>query len=73
MKGEEKKPEKRGKKGVSPHAAARHPESMKMTAISDSPWYPTLRLFRQERAGDWAAVFGHMAQELAAAHRNMET
>jgi hypothetical protein len=40
---------------------------------SDSPWYPTLRLFRQERAGDWAAVFGHMAQELAAAHSNMET
>jgi hypothetical protein len=20
---------------------------------SDSPWYPTMRIFRQERAGDW--------------------
>jgi tetratricopeptide (TPR) repeat protein len=24
---------------------------------SDSPWYPTMRLFRQKRLGDWAAVF----------------
>src|SRR5262249_52244699 len=23
----------------------------------DSPWYPTMRLFRQDQAGDWAAVF----------------
>jgi tetratricopeptide (TPR) repeat protein len=23
----------------------------------DSPWYPTMRLFRQEVAGDWAPVF----------------
>lgn len=31
----------------------------------DSPWYPTLRLFRQTALGDWASVFGRMAQELA--------
>jgi tetratricopeptide (TPR) repeat protein len=24
---------------------------------SDSPWYPTMRLFRQKSAGDWAGVF----------------
>src|SRR5438132_456876 len=30
----------------------------------DSPWYPTVRLFRQSRPGDWDAVFKHMAQEL---------
>jgi hypothetical protein len=24
---------------------------------SDSPWYPTMRLFRQERRGDWRGVF----------------
>ncbi len=31
----------------------------------DSPWYPTLRLFRQSRLDDWSAVFERMAAELA--------
>jgi tetratricopeptide (TPR) repeat protein len=31
----------------------------------DSPWYPTVRLFRQQTAGDWDAVFERMAAELA--------
>ena len=31
-----------------------------------SPWYPTLRLFRQPSAGDWESVFARMAGELAA-------
>ncbi len=31
----------------------------------DSPWYPTVRLFRQERRGDWKAVFERIAAELA--------
>ena len=30
----------------------------------DSPWYPTMRLFRQMRHGDWTAVFERMADEL---------
>ena len=30
------------------------------------PWYPTMRLFRQRAAGDWAAVFEHIGGELAA-------
>lgn len=29
-----------------------------------TPWYPTLRLFRQARAGDWASVFEPMAEAL---------
>jgi ADP-heptose:LPS heptosyltransferase len=31
-----------------------------------TPWYPTMRLFRQARAGDWAAVMLRVAQTLAA-------
>jgi tetratricopeptide (TPR) repeat protein len=30
----------------------------------DSPWYPTARLFRQERAGDWTGVFSRIKAEL---------
>ena len=33
----------------------------------DSPWYPTARLFRQTRVGDWAAVAGRVADALRAA------
>ncbi len=32
----------------------------------DSPWYPTMRLFRQERPGDWAPVVERVAAELEA-------
>jgi hypothetical protein len=32
----------------------------------DSPWYPTMRLFRQPRAGDWPAVIERVANELSA-------
>ena len=30
----------------------------------DSPWYPSMRLFRQRRWGDWDEVFERMAAEL---------
>jgi tetratricopeptide (TPR) repeat protein len=29
----------------------------------DSPWYPTMRLFRQSQLGDWVPVFERMAAE----------
>jgi tetratricopeptide (TPR) repeat protein len=32
---------------------------------TDSPWYPTMRLFRQARAGDWDSVAAAMADALA--------
>ena len=31
----------------------------------DSPWYPTMRLFRQEKQGEWKPVFERMGTELA--------
>ena len=31
---------------------------------SDSPWYPSMRLFRQTRRGVWSDVFEDMAREL---------
>jgi tetratricopeptide (TPR) repeat protein len=31
----------------------------------DSPWYPTMRLFRQPQPGQWPAVFERMARKLA--------
>ncbi len=30
----------------------------------DSPWYPTMRLFRQQTTGDWAGVFERVAAAL---------
>jgi predicted O-linked N-acetylglucosamine transferase (SPINDLY family) len=30
----------------------------------DSPWYPTMRLFRQPSRGDWAGVFHQVKQKL---------
>jgi hypothetical protein len=30
----------------------------------DSPWYPSARLFRQEKLGAWESVFAQMAAEL---------
>jgi tetratricopeptide (TPR) repeat protein len=36
-----------------------------LTERADSPWYPTMRLFRQRRRGVWSDLFEAMASELA--------
>ena len=37
-----------------------------MTDRDDTPWYPTMRLFRQQRFGDWDSLFARLAREVAA-------
>jgi hypothetical protein len=36
-----------------------------MTGRDDSPWYPTMRLFRQPKRGDWTCVVEHIVGELS--------
>ncbi|MEJ1977242.1 MAG: glycosyltransferase family 9 protein [Acetobacteraceae bacterium] len=36
-----------------------------MTQREDSPWYPSLRIFRQQRWGEWAPVVQRLAEALA--------
>ena len=45
------------------------PEWRWMMQRGDSPWYPTMRLFRQKEHGGWPAVFAAMAAQLAEALR----
>jgi hypothetical protein len=41
------------------------PEWRWMIEREDTPWYPTIRLFRQKTLGDWGDVFQRMAAALA--------
>jgi hypothetical protein len=41
-----------------------HPDFRWLRDRDDSPWYPTARLFRQTRAGDWKGVVERVFQEL---------
>jgi hypothetical protein len=41
------------------------PEWRWLRERTDSPWYPTLRLFRQRRRGHWQSVTKAMAEALA--------
>ncbi|HEY6140095.1 MAG TPA: tetratricopeptide repeat protein [Thermoanaerobaculia bacterium] len=41
-----------------------HSEWRWMLDRADSPWYPTMRIYRQTRSGDWTAVFDQVRREL---------
>jgi tetratricopeptide (TPR) repeat protein len=43
-----------------------------MLEREDSPWYPTLRLFRQEKAGDWGPPLTRIARRLETLARNLQ-
>jgi tetratricopeptide (TPR) repeat protein len=49
-------------------ALALSPDWRWLLERDDSPWYPTARLFRQARLGDWGGVFARMATELPRGH-----
>ena len=34
----------------------------------ENPWYPTMRMFRQQSLGDWETVFERMANEISLAN-----
>jgi hypothetical protein len=38
-----------------------------MDGREDCPWYPTMRLFRQQRAGEWEPVIARVVRELTRA------
>ena len=40
---------------------------------ADSPWYPSMRLFRQKKPGDWDAVFDDVHQALVQTVQNAPT
>jgi hypothetical protein len=40
-----------------------------MLGRQDTPWYPTARLFRQSREGDWSAVIAEAAAPLESFER----
>jgi Tfp pilus assembly protein PilF len=42
----------------------RTPDFRWMRDREDSPWYPTLKLYRQTVAGDWSSVFNRVAADL---------
>jgi len=39
----------------------------------DSPWYPTIKIFRQERPNDWKGVISRVSEELASAYKTSVT
>ena len=54
-----------GALGVKTWVALRQvPDWRWMMDRADSPWYPTLRLFRQPSHDDWRGVFAQMEQSL---------
>jgi Flp pilus assembly protein TadD len=55
-----------GALGVPVWVALQHSPNWRwLTDRDDSPWYPTMRLFRQHKRGDWPSVFERIAAEAA--------
>ena len=55
-----------GALGVPTWVALKHvPDWRWFLGRNDSPWYPSLRLFRQSATGDWDSVFAAMLARLA--------
>jgi tetratricopeptide (TPR) repeat protein len=50
---------------------SRAPEWRWLWDRPDTPWYPTMRLFRQERLGDWESVFARIVDALASSRRGL--
>ena len=44
----------------------RGPDWRWMLGRDDTPWYPSMRLYRQTRDGDWNDVFARVARDIAA-------
>jgi ADP-heptose:LPS heptosyltransferase len=44
-----------------------------MTNRDDTPWYPTMRLFRHRKFGDWEELFARLAAELAVDKEKVKT
>jgi hypothetical protein len=54
-----------GALGVPTWLALKHvPDWRWFLGRNDSPWYPSMKLFRQPHTGDWDSVFDRMAAEL---------
>jgi hypothetical protein len=43
-----------------------NPHWVWMTERSDSPWYPSIRLYRQQQYGQWAPVLEQLARDIEA-------
>ncbi|KAB0644806.1 tetratricopeptide repeat protein [Burkholderia latens] len=43
-----------------------NPHWVWMTGRSDSPWYPSVRLYRQNTYGDWSSALGELSGDLRA-------
>ncbi len=61
-----------GALGATVWAALKHvPDWRWLLGRNDSPWYPSMRLFRQKEPGNWDSVFGAMRDVLDAQLREL--
>jgi hypothetical protein len=51
-------------------ALTKTPDWRWMLGRKDSPWYPTVRLFRQDQLDDWSLPFRNMAESLSSLANN---